>query len=148
MTGDFESVNLLAALQSQGRKSFWPRIETKQKKLADDARLLPSWRRYRRERLDAMLASPHAEALQALLNFLKKMTGPAALIDFVKRGPWRDAHSDVRAEILALLDAVIIKRRERMDLVPFDDALPDRQPNVFLILREHLFPPMAAPPGA
>src|SRR5262249_26028720 len=107
-------------------------------KLADDARLLRAWRRHRRERLAALLAGPYAEAVRALLDFLKSMTGPSALIDFVKQGPWRDADPDVRTEILMLLDAVIVKRRERMAMAPFDDALPGQPLNVFLILREQL----------
>jgi hypothetical protein len=77
------------------------------------------------------------------LAFFKTMTGPAALIEFIASGPWGDADSDVRFEILSLLDAVIIRRREKMGLAPFDDALPDQPLNVFLILREQLapFPP-------
>jgi hypothetical protein len=109
-----------------------------EKKLADDARLLRAWRRWRRERLETLLTGPYAEPVRALLDLLKTMTGPSALIDFVKQGPWRDADPDVCAEILTLLDAVIIRRRERMGMVPFDDALPDQPLNVFLILREQL----------
>jgi hypothetical protein len=108
------------------------------KKLDDDARLLRTWRRWRRERLEALLAGPYAEAVRALLDFLKTMTGPSALIDFVEQGPWRDADPDVRADVLALLDGMIIKRRERMGMMPFDDALPGQPLNVFLILREQL----------
>jgi hypothetical protein len=42
------------------------------------------------------------------------MTGAGALVEFVKAGPWADADADTRFEILSLLDAVIIKRREKM----------------------------------
>ena len=115
--------------------------EAAEKKLADGAHQLRAWRCWRRERLEALLAGPYAKAVQALFDFLKTMTGPSALIDFVEQGPWCDADADVRAEILALVDAVIIRRRERIGLAPFDDALPDRPLNVFLVLREHLFPP-------
>ena len=85
-----------------------------------------------------MFAGPYAEPTQALLAFLKTMTGPTALLDFIKAGPWCDADADVRFEILALVDAAIIQRRERMGLPPFDDALPHQSPNTFLILREQL----------
>jgi hypothetical protein len=114
------------------------RSEAAEKKLVDDARQLRAWRRWRRERLEALLAGPYAEAARTLLDFLKTMTRPSALIDFVKAGPWTDADANVRAEILALVDAVIIKRREKMGLAPFDDALPGQSLNVFLILREQL----------
>ena len=70
--------------------------------------------------------------------FCKTMTTPTALINLVKAGPWSNASPDVRFEILALVDAVIFKRRERMGIAPFDDGLPDQPHNIFLILRAHL----------
>jgi hypothetical protein len=96
------------------------------------------WKRWRRERLDALLAGPYAEPAQALLTFFKTMTGPTALIDFIRSGPWSDTDADVQSEILALVDDAIVHRRERMGLPPFDDALPDQSPNAFLILRAQL----------
>ena len=96
------------------------------------------WRRWRRERLNDLLAGPYGEATKALLDFIKTMPGPSVLIEFIKAGPWADADTDVRSEILALVDAVIIKRREQMGKAPFDDSLPQRQPNAFLILRAQL----------
>jgi hypothetical protein len=123
-----------------------------EKKLADNAWLTRAWRRWRRERVEQLLGGPYAAPAQALLKFFKTMIGPSALIDFVKAGPWENADEDVRFEILALIDAVIVKRRERIGLAPFDDALPGQAPNVFLILREQLAPSssrlMAAPSGA
>jgi hypothetical protein len=124
-----------------GGRASGQKGEAAEKKLADDAHQLRAWRCWRRECLEALCAGPYAEAAQALLDFLKTMTRPSALIDFVEQGPWRDADANVRAEGLTLVDAVILRRRERMGLVPFDDALPDRPLNVFLVLREHLFPP-------
>ena len=63
------------------------------------------------------------------------MTGPTAL-------------TDVRFEILALVDAVIMQGRERMGLMPFDDALPDQPLNAFLILRAQLAPQSPSDDGA
>jgi hypothetical protein len=83
----------------------------------------------------------YAEPVNALLAFFKTMTGPTALIKHIESGPWRDADEDVRFEIIALIDAAIIKHRERLGFLPMDDALPAQPDNVFLILREHLFPP-------
>jgi hypothetical protein len=108
---------------------------------------LRQWKRWRRERLETLLAGPYAEPAQALLTFCKTMTGPSALVDFIRSGPWNDASPDVRFEILALVDAVIIQRRERMGLVSFDDALPGEPDNVFRVLRELLAPPPGAQPG-
>jgi hypothetical protein len=76
------------------------------------------------------------------------VTKPSELVDFITRGPWAGADADTCYEILSLLDTVIIKRRERMGLVPFDDALPGQPDNLFLILRERLAPPPGAKPGS
>jgi hypothetical protein len=113
-----------------------------EKKLADDARLLRSWKTWHRERTSALLAGPYGAQAQALIDFFKVMNSPSELVEFVKRGPWRGADEDVRYEILALVDAVIIRKRDRTGLAPFDDALPftNAPPNAFLILREFLFP--------
>jgi hypothetical protein len=102
------------------------------------------WKRWRRDRLDDLLAGPYGEPAQALLAFLKTMAGPTALIDFIASGPWANADVDVQFEILSLLDAVIIKRRECLGLAPMDDSLPGQPENAFLILRARLsgeFPP-------
>jgi hypothetical protein len=123
----------------------------RQKAITEQRFEFRQWKRWRRERFEALLQGPYTESVQALLTFSKTMPGPTALIDFVKTGPWSDANADVRFEILALVDAMIIRRREHMGLPPFDDALPGQSPNAFLILREQLAPysrPMAAPPGA
>jgi hypothetical protein len=116
-------------------------MRTRQQKALAEQRLeFRLWKRWRRERLDALLAGPYAEPVQALLGFIKTMTGPSALVDFVISGPWAETNADVRFEILALIDAVIMKRREKMGLAPFDDALPGQPENTFLILRAHLAP--------
>jgi hypothetical protein len=112
-----------------------------EKNLADNSRLLRAWRRWRRERLNALLAGPYGAPVQALLAFLKTVTGPTALIDFVRSGPWSGADENTRYEVLSLLGAVITKRREKMGLAPFDDSLPGQPPNAFQILHAHLFPP-------
>ena len=109
-----------------------------EKKLAEQRLEFRLWKKWRRERLEALCGGPYAEAASELLAFCKTMTRPSALIDFVKAGPWSDADVDVRFQILSLLDAAIITRRERMGLAPFDDALPDQPDNLFLILRAWL----------
>jgi hypothetical protein len=119
-----------------------------QKALAEQRLEFRLWKKWHHERVEVLLARPYAESASELLAFCKTMTAPSALIDFVKAGPWSDADGDVRFEILSLLDAIIIKRRERMGLPPFDDALPGQPDNLFLILRELLAPPPGAQPGS
>lgn len=106
------------------------------------------WKRWRRERLEALLNGPYGEAVRALLIFTKTMATPSALLDFIARGPWADANADVRFEILALVDAMVVRRRESLGLVPFDDALPGQPDSLFLLLRELLAPPPGAQPGS
>ena len=109
-----------------------------EKKLAEQRFEFRQWIRWRRERLEALLAGPYAELVQALLAFCKTMTSPGALIEFVKAGPWSDADADVRFQVLMLLDAVIMKRREQMRLPAIDDPLPHQPDSAFLILRAWL----------
>jgi len=102
------------------------------------------WRSWRRERRDALLGGPHGADTRVLLDFLQTMSlaSAAELVDAVGRGPWQQADSDVRFEVLSLVDDAIVALRERHDLPPFDDALPfsDEAPTAFLQLREALAP--------
>ena len=115
-----------------------------QKALAEKRIELRLWKKWRRERIEGVLDGPFGEPTRALLAFCKTMTTPTALINLVKAGPWSNASPDVRFEILALVDAVIVKRREKMGLAPFDDGLPGQPENTFLILRAHLAPQISA----
>ena len=77
-------------------------MKTKQQKaLAEKRTELRLYKRWRRERLEALLNGPHGEAARALLAFLKTMTTPSALLAVVESGPWATADADVRFEILA-----------------------------------------------
>jgi hypothetical protein len=99
------------------------------------------WREWRRERSDALLAGPYADAARDLIALLNRLRPNAAdmLLERVCGGPWRDADPDTRFLILALIDAAIVEMRERNGLPPFDDpVLPDDPLNVFLTLRELL----------
>jgi hypothetical protein len=106
------------------------------------------WAKWRRQRVEQLCNGPHGDAAQALLLFSKTVPAPSALLDFIARGPWAGTDADTRYEILSLLDAMIIKRRERMGLPSFDDALPGQPDNLFLLLRELLAPPPGAQPGS
>jgi hypothetical protein len=119
-----------------------------QKALAEKRTELRLWKAWHRERLDALLAGPYGDSTRALLAFVKTMTKPTALIDFVEAGPWANADADVRFQILSLLDATIMRRREKMELEPFDDSLPGCPENVFLILRALLADPFPSNDGA
>ena len=69
---------------------------------------------------------------------LRTVTSTSALLDGVDTGFWSSADADTRFENLALVNAMVIKRRVRMSLACVDDPLPGQAPNVFLIFRERL----------
>jgi hypothetical protein len=98
------------------------------------------WRHWRRERIMALLAGPHGEAADALVNFLQHVTlaSEGELIERVRCGPWRTADADARFLVLSLIDGAITDLRERDGLVPFDDPLWGEPPTVFQIVREIL----------
>jgi hypothetical protein len=108
--------------------------------LEERDQLFAMWRRWRRDRVEALLSGPHGEAVGELTAFLKGMTLEQApeLITLVERGPWRQADTDTRFEILGLIDAAIVRLRERNDLDPFDDALPGEPLTAFQVIREVL----------
>src|SRR6516164_3253001 len=77
------------------------------RKAADDRDQLRRARRLsREERLQTLLASPHATAARALIDFLEAMTldQGAALIALIAAGPWIAADADTRFLVLALID--------------------------------------------
>jgi hypothetical protein len=93
-----------------------------------------------RERHTALLVGPHGEAARNFAAFLKAMTldDAPALIEYVRRQSWLDADKDARFLVLAMIDATIIKLRERAGMATFDDDLADPPSSVFLIIREVL----------
>ena len=98
------------------------------------------WQHERREQLDALLNGPHGDAARALVTFLQGMelTDDTALLERVRAGNWQQADADTRFEILSLINAGIVRARERAGLEPFDDGVFDAPPNAFLVLRETL----------
>jgi hypothetical protein len=114
----------------------------KDQKLADDAYLLRAWRKWHRERLDEVLAGPHAVIATQIVEFLKTMTPASAnaLLALMRTQVWADVDADTKFELLHTINDAITKLRERTGLPPIDDALPDQRANAFLLIKEHLFP--------
>jgi hypothetical protein len=121
------------AVEKRARKA-------EQKALAERDTLHRGWKKWRRERIEVLLSGPHGNAARDLVAFLADMTldDASALLTRVKQGPWRSCDADTRFEVLSLIDAAIIRLRERADMPAFDDPLPGQPPNAFLILRECL----------
>lgn len=98
------------------------------------------WRQWRQERIATLLAGPYSADAQALVQFLDDLSSAAELIEFVKRGRWRQADADTRFLIASLIDIAIVEVREIRGLPPFDDALPfsDEPLTAFEQIREIL----------
>jgi hypothetical protein len=132
-------LNLAERQISARRKTQTGAAKKRAVKTDDRKHLSGLYARWRRERLE-MLVAAHGEAACTLLSFLDRMTinQAAELIVLIEQGPWRYANADVRFEVLALVDAAIIRLREKQGLVPFDDPLVGEPANVFQIIRESL----------
>ena len=106
--------------------------------LAERKDLFRLWKKWRRERLETLLAGPHSAAAGELIAFLRAMTldDGARLVEFVRAAGWERADADTKFEVLSLINAAITALHERAKLPPINDALPDEEPTAFLIIRE------------
>jgi hypothetical protein len=126
-------------------KAKWRAAEKRQAKAAEKAlaerdSLFSYWKLWRRERLGALLASPHGAAARKLVDFLQTLTlaDEMRLVEHVRTNSWADTDANVRFDVLWLIDSKLIALRERVKLPPFADPLPGEPDSTFLILRELL----------
>ena len=119
-------------------------------KLADDARLLRSWRKWHREELETALAGPHGAMVERLIFILKGLTLESAplLLAYIRGVDWATVDYPTRLTVLHEVNAAITRMRERNGLSHFDDGFPGDPPNVFQVIRTILIPAEAAPSGA
>jgi len=112
----------------------------KDKKLADDQRLLRWWRAFHREERDAVLAGPHARTLAELFRAFANIecVQPAQLVGFIGAIDWSGIDHQTRLVVLHELNTAITKFHEKRGLLPIDDRLPGASPNAFQIIREIL----------
>src|SRR6516162_7197304 len=110
------------------------------KKLADDARLLKWWRAWHREEKAAALAGPHARTLAELFRMFSAIecTTPAQLVGFINAIDWSGIDHQTRLVVLHELNTAITKFREKRGLPPLDDSLGNAPPNAFQIIRKIL----------
>ena len=119
------------------------RRTTSAQKAADKASaeredLFRLWKKWRRERLETLLAGPHGTAAAELVAFLKamKLEDGARLVELVRVAGWDHADADTKFEVLSLINVAITALRERAELPPINDALPGEKPTAFQIIRE------------
>jgi hypothetical protein len=127
-----------AAVKARQRAAEKRRAKAAEKALAERDDLLRLWKRWRRERLDELLAGPHGTAARELVAFLQAMTldDGTRLVEFIRTAGWERVDADTKFEILSLINTAIMALRERAGLTPIDDALPHEESTTFLIIRE------------
>ena len=96
----------------------------REQKLADDARLLRTWREWHREQLEEALAGVRRDVLERLMEQLKDLRSARALVDFIAAQDWESLDADTRVIALFEINRAITALRERQKLPPINDALP------------------------
>ena len=135
---DFGEKQMSPAVKARQRAAEKRRATAAEKALAERDSLHQLWKVWRKERVAALLSGPRAAAAQGLVAFLQTMTldDGDRLIEFVRAADWARADADTKFEVLSLINASITALRERAELPPIADALPDEKPTTFLIIRE------------
>jgi len=120
------------------------RNSEKDKKLADDARLLRAWRNWHAEELAEALAGPHRVIATQVVTFLKMMTmTPAAadaLLTLMRSHTWADVDANTRFILLHEINTAITRMREKNGMVVISDPLPYQRLSVFLTIKSLMFP--------
>jgi hypothetical protein len=109
----------------------------KDKKLADDQRLMRWWRAWHREQRDDVLAGPHGAVLGELFRMIKNLqhVQPSQLVGLAHSIDWAVIDFDTKLITLHELNAAITKLREACGQEPIDDGLPGEPLRVFQRIR-------------
>jgi hypothetical protein len=120
------------------------RNSERDKKLADDARLLRAWRNWHAEELAEALAGPHRVIATQVVTFLKMMTMTPAAVDalltLMRSHTWADVDADTRFILLHEINTAITRMREKNGMVVISDPLPHQRLSVFLTIKSLMFP--------
>jgi len=137
---DLAERQIPATVKARRRAAETRRERAREKAFTERDAQFQTWQREHREQLDAALAGPYGEKLAALLGALESLTLETAdaLIQRAHADGWDAADGDTRFLVLRLIDAAIVRLRERAGLAPFDDPLFHQPPDAFLTLREML----------
>ena len=88
-------------------------VQTEQD-LRDEGKLLKQWRRWRRDKLEALLDGPHGREVREFVGFLNRMrlSSAPALIEQIEQAHWihRLSESD-RYDLLQVINARIVGLR-------------------------------------
>src|SRR5262245_6420120 len=97
----------------------------KDKKLADNERLLTSWKKFHREEREAALAGPHGDVLSELFRMFKNLqhVQPSQLIGLTRVIEWSAIDYATRLTVVHELNTAITTFREKHGLDPIADGL-------------------------
>jgi hypothetical protein len=115
----------------------------KDKKLADDVRLLRWWKQFHREQRETVLTGPHGAVLSELFRMFKNLeyVQPSQLIGFVRSVDWASIPYDTRLVVVHEVNTAITKIREKRDLEPINDALPGEPDTPFRTIKAIVLTP-------
>jgi hypothetical protein len=129
------------------------RQTSKEKELADNARLLRAWKAFHRDEREAVLAGPYARTLAELFRMFAnlKHVQPAQLIGFIGAIDWAAIDYAARLVVLHEINNAITAYRTKCGLEPIDDNLPGEPDTPFRAIKAIVLtasPHARAPTGA
>ena len=114
-----------------------------EQKLADTSKQMQSYRVFKRAGYEAMKSHPEYGARWG--EFIRRTLAlrfngdNTDFVDYFAKQQWLfDAEHDIRAKALSFVANRLMNLRIENGLAPFDDALPDEAPNLFLTVRDQL----------
>jgi len=99
------------------------RQSEKDKKLADDARLMRAWRNWHAEQLQEALVGLHGDVMGRLMAKLEDLCTARELVGGTEAMDWSTVDANTRLIALHEINAAIMRLRERLGQEPIDDAL-------------------------
>jgi len=131
-------------------KAMKRKSNKEQKKLADDARLLHAWKKFHREERETVLAGPHGSVLNELFRMtanLKHMQ-PAQLIGYMQSIDWAAIDYNTKLVVVHELNSAITAYREKHNLEPISDNLPNEPDTPFRTIKAIVLIPSPHREGA
>lgn len=107
----------------------------KDKKLADDARLMRWWSAWHREQLEQALDGMHGDIMRGLMAQLKDLHSARALVDFISARDWSRVDANTRMIALHEINRAITALRSKSGLPFVDDPLPGQPDNAYRIIK-------------
>lgn len=117
--------------------------QTRERELADNARLLRAWKRWHTEQLEEALAGVHGAVIGRMMAQLKDLKSARELVDAMVAEDWSAVDANTRLVALHQINAAITALRLSLDADPISDPLPGQPDNAFRIIKSlfNSFPP-------